>query len=80
MTGSVSGAQDTGKSLTLSYAIGKAPGMSSLPPLTIILTFFFRKGDVYTAPFQLGSYTVQNQAFRQFTTLPSLPIHLILPI
>ncbi|KAN0087502.1 Aspartic peptidase domain containing protein [Tylopilus felleus] len=45
VTGSVSGAQDTGKSLTLSYAIGKAPG------------------DVYTAPFQLGSYTVQNQAF-----------------
>ncbi|KAG8214530.1 aspartic peptidase domain-containing protein [Butyriboletus roseoflavus] len=45
VTGSVPGAQDTGTSLTLSYAVGNAAG------------------DVYTAPFQLGGYTVQNQAF-----------------
>ncbi|KAH7885424.1 aspartic peptidase domain-containing protein [Phlebopus sp. FC_14] len=45
VTGSVPGAQDTGESLTLSYAVGNAAG------------------DVYTAPFQVGGYSVDNQAF-----------------
>ncbi|KAG6334062.1 hypothetical protein ID866_5025 [Astraeus odoratus] len=45
VTGSVPNAQDTGKSLTLSYAVGNAAG------------------DVYTAPFSMGSYSVDDQAF-----------------
>lgn len=70
MTGSVPGAQDTGKSLTLSYAVGNAAGRSSPPSLTTALTPI-RKGDIYTAPFQFDGYTVQDQAFRQSTLLPS---------
>ncbi|KAL4064161.1 aspartic peptidase domain-containing protein [Scleroderma yunnanense] len=45
VTGSVSNAQDTGKSLTLSYAVGNAAG------------------DIFTAPFSMGGYSVDNQAF-----------------
>ncbi|KAI6124124.1 aspartic peptidase domain-containing protein [Pisolithus croceorrhizus] len=45
VTGSVLNAQDTGKSLTLSYAVGNAAG------------------DVYTAPFSVAGYSVENQAF-----------------
>ncbi|KAI6151376.1 aspartic peptidase domain-containing protein [Pisolithus thermaeus] len=45
VTGSVLNAQDTGKSLTLSYAVGNAAG------------------DVYTAPFSMAGYSVEDQAF-----------------
>lgn len=65
VTGSVPGAQDTGKSLTLSYAVGNAAGMSSVSHLRLVLTHVC-KGDIYTAPFQFDNYTVQDQAFRQF--------------
>lgn len=71
VTGSVPGAQDTGKSLTLSYAVGNAAGMSCLLPLRLVLTPIC-KGDVNTAPFQFDGYTVQDQAFRQSTLLPPL--------
>lgn len=38
VTGPVPGAQDAGKSLTLSYAVGTAAGMSCFPPFGLNLT------------------------------------------
>ena len=54
--------KDTGKSLTLSYAVGKASGMKYFLHLFEGLSPV--SGNIQTAQIQLGNYTVDDQAFR----------------
>jgi hypothetical protein len=54
--------KDTGKSLTLSYAVGKASGMKYF--LHLFEGPSLVSGNIQTAQIQFGNYTVDDQAFR----------------
>jgi hypothetical protein len=63
VTGTGYQSTDTGKSVTLAYAVGKASGMTQVVlelPWDIHLQFL---GDIFTGTLQLGDYTVEDQAF-----------------
>ena len=64
LTGTVPGAQDTGKSADVSYAIGEAKGVHVVYTDLLVLRFF--AGNINLAPLGFDNYTVSSQAFSKF--------------